>query len=227
MRNFLAKAWNILNADIGVMIRCAIELIKRYPITVTIMLLASLTGVVFVYLVMLSYILWYPFAPIRVDKILLGYQITTNGENAFYPFANNKAEVGQGDELCFKFEGEKFMAIPVHVVIELVNGEGIAIMSYDSNNPPGTKFKHRCFDIPYSVKARRYQLRWSGTYPVHSLRNIYYTKLSDWVEVYKTEIFKRGLKGDKGAMGKQGITGAKGFKGDKGDKGDPGKDAKR
>jgi hypothetical protein len=160
-----------------------------------------------------GWMLFYPYDPIRIDEIKLGYSTTDAvGKTSYHEFAG-RAAINQGDEICFQFVGEKFMPVPVKAMIELVDGQTIFMIAYESNNPPGCKFSWRCFDIPYSVRPHAYQIRWSGVYPVNPLRKISETKLSPYFDVRKTELFKMGVKGDTGKSGPQGIQGKSGPQG--------------
>ena len=102
-------------------------------------------------------IVWFalPANPMRIDS-----------------FKIDRAEVKQGEKICFLFQGEKFLALPVKVTVEMVNGEGIEVMSYTSNNPVGTLFKKRCFIVPYSAEPGKYFLRWTGTWPVNPIQSV-------------------------------------------------------
>ena len=161
----------------------------------------------------LGWMLWYPYNPIRIDALYV-----------------DKTEAHVGDTVCFKMVGEKLMEVPVSVSLELVNGEGVAIMNYSSNVPKGAKFKERCFNIPMHIKSNHYRLLWRGVYPVNGLRNIVKEKLSNTVYITNNLMIgpqgRRGEKGIQGIQGKRGETGAKGGVSlfGKGDKGDPGKD---
>jgi hypothetical protein len=148
-------------------------------------------------LVVLSYVIWigyqlYPRTPIRVDAIVI-----------------DKTEVTQGGEICFQTLGEKLMAIPVHVTLDLVDGQSFSLVSYDSNIPPGIKFPLRCVTIPYHIVPRAYKLRWTGVYQVTFLSHYIASKDSDWFTVKKDEL-KEGAMGKQGIQGKIGATGATG-----------------
>jgi hypothetical protein len=154
-----------------------------------IVLLVLLTALVVIMFVGLTMAL-YPYQPIRVDKFCIDKTVVTHGE-----------------KVCFRFEGEKFMPVPVNVLIELANGENIEIMKYTSNNPVGTTFKQRCFLMPHHVIPNRYQIRWTGVYPVNALNRK--TVSSQWITVVSDPLTK-GEKGDPGPQGKQGAKGDKG-----------------
>jgi hypothetical protein len=154
-----------------------------YCYTVTILVIFGAVG----------YQLFWPYNPIRVDRINI-----------------DKAVVAHGEKICFQFEGAKFMPVPVNVIIELVNGESFEIMKYSSNNAVGTKFKKRCFIVPHHIPPTKYQLKWSGVYPINALRHIPKSKLSDWIEVVEANS----------------VLGSKGEKGEQVDPGRPGKDGK-
>ena len=185
LRNLWPRVWAVLQTEITV------ALVKEHSFSIFL-------GLLSVYAVTIVYLLAWPYNPIRIDDLNL-----------------SKTEVAQGEELCFQFQGEKLLPVPVKVIIELVNGEAIHIMSYEANNPVGEKFKARCFDVPYNVKPNRYQLRWSGGYQVNPLRTILRTKLSEWITVTKGT-WLQGIQGKTGKTGKQGMEGPKGDKGDKG-----------
>jgi hypothetical protein len=136
---------------------------------------------------------WFPYNPLRLDSFTL-----------------DKTEVCRGEKVCFKITGEKFYPVPVHVSVELINGESIAIVNYVSNHPVGEGFKPRCFNIPYHIEPKKYQLRWTGVYQMNAFNYVRRTALSEWITIRPGTAFLRGDKGDTGK------TGAKGDKGDKG-----------
>jgi hypothetical protein len=157
----------------------------------------ALTGLFFIVVIITIYLgfaFFYPYNPIRIDSLSID---------------TDKARVG--DEVCFKLTGEKFMAIPVHASIDLVNGEGISIINYVANNPPGTSFPKRCFNIPMMVKTNNYRLRFSGIYPINGFRNILKTEFSKSIHI--TNDIERGTQGDQGIQGKRGPRGFTGAKG--------------
>jgi hypothetical protein len=137
-----------------------------------------------------TYWLYWPYNPIRIDKFIL-----------------DKEVVSQGEQICFRFEGEKYLDLPANVTIELVNGESIQIATYIATNPPGTVLRSRCFNIPYHVMPKKdYQIKWTGNYHVNPIRHVIKTTQSEKFEVTENHNLK-GLKGD---TGKQGKTGAEG-----------------
>jgi hypothetical protein len=135
--------------------------------------------------------LW-PYDPIRIDK-----------------FCVDKTVVSRGEEICFVFKGEKLLPLPAHIVVDLVNGETIPIMTYQSNNKVGPILSPRCFIMPSHVKLRKdYRIKWTATYNPNPIRIIIEDGLSDPIEV---------IDSTNGNQGKQGIQGIQGK---------PGKDAK-
>jgi hypothetical protein len=110
------------------------------------------------------------------------------------------------------FSGKKFMDITSHITIELVNGERIQIMSYDSNTSPGEAFKKRSFIIPYHIQPTKYQIVWTGTYPVNGLRDMRVMTKSKWIEIVADDCMegKQGIQGIQGKRGKQGVQGKAG-----------------
>lgn len=112
--------------------------------------------------------LFYPYDPIQIDK-----------------FTVDKTVVQSGERMCFQFEGEKFYNVPASVVLELTNGESIALMSYDANNPAGKVLRKRCFTIPHHTFPGKYQIRWTAIYQMNSFRTVRKTVKSDWIEVRK------------------------------------------
>jgi hypothetical protein len=135
-------------------------------------------------LVYVGYLTWWPYNPIRVDGIKVC-----------------QSEVRRGEVIYFTFKGEKFMNITSHITIELVNGERMLIMSYDSNTPPGEAFKKRSFIVPYHIQPGRYQLVWTGVYNINPIRDIIKTTKSDFITITDEEPL-RGLRGFRGEKGK-------------------------
>ena len=167
--------------------RTVLDWIKRTLFTLFI-------GLLFVYVCVVAYWLWWPYNPIRIDEVKVDKDIVATGER-----------------ICFQIAGEKFMPVQVKVIVELVNGESMHIVSYDSNVPVGDKFIPRCFIVPYSIIPRQYQIRWTGGYQVNMLRVVTKRALSKWITIVD------GL--EQGRRGEAGKTGEKGDKGDKGEKG--------
>jgi hypothetical protein len=147
-----------------------------------VLLLATLTGILLVGTIMAVY----PYKPLRVDSFRLDKTVATHGE-----------------KVCILVTGEKLMDVPVHILIELVDGESYEIMRYGSNTPPGDKFKPRSFIVPHHIKPGMYRVRWTGVYPVNALNHVRYTFLSEYIEIKdETEIVgKQGPKGEKGDRG--------------------------
>jgi hypothetical protein len=171
-------------------------------------LLAMLIGVV----VYVGFLAWYPFNPIRIDSMPI-----------------SKTEVCRGERVCFRIIGEKFYAVPVKVSVELVNGEGIAIINYVSNHPPGSKFPPRCFNVPYHVEPGQYRVRWTGVYEMNAFNHVRKVVMSDTLTILPSPKMMRGDKGDTGEKGEKGDKGGvsifgEGKKGEKGDPGRPGRD---
>jgi hypothetical protein len=188
------SVWEVLNTDI-----------TWEGIKVTAVI--SFTVACFFFTVALGWMLWYPYDPIRIDS--LDVDIT---------------EAHVGDPICFKLVGEKFMPVPVHVIVELVNGEGVPITNYRSNVPVGTKFKGRCFNIPMHIRTNTYQVKWSGSYAINGLRNI--TKEVFSKPIHITNPLIKGIQGIQGIPGKPGKSTTIIFYG-KGEKGDTGKQGER
>jgi len=156
----------------------------------------ALTGLFFmsvIFFIVLGFMFYYPYNPIRIDSLWI---------------STDKARVG--DEVCFNLKAEKFMAIPVHASIDLVNGEGIAIINYVANNPPGTTFPKRCFNIPMAVKTNHYRLRFSGVYAVNGFRNILKTEYSKNIYILNDVERNKGEQGIQGKRGLRGFTGKTG-----------------
>ena len=104
----------------------------------------------------------WPFNPVRVDRVCV-----------------MEKEIARGDVLHFQFHGEKYLDIPVHATVELVNGENVGAMSYVSHNPPGNVFKPRSFVVPYHMMPGKYKLKWTGVYEISPIRTVtktYYTE---------------------------------------------------
>ena len=145
----------------------------------------------------MAVVMWktiYPYNPIRIDSLIV-----------------NQTEAVVGDRICIQIVGEKFMPIPVHVSIELINSVGIAIMNYDSNVPVGITFKPRCFNIPMHVDTATYRVRWTGTYVVNEFRHI--TKMVYSGPIHITNHWYRGEQGKQGIQGVQGKQGIQGKRG--------------
>lgn len=113
-----------------------------------------------------AYQLWWPVTIIRVDSVKVF-----------------STEARRGDTVTFQFVGEKFLPLPVHANIELVNGERIALMSYTSNNPVGNVFSRRSFIVPYHILPGKYQIKWTGVYEVNALRTITLTIKSEGITI--------------------------------------------
>ena len=107
-----------------------------------------------------------PYEPIRVDAVIVSPKVLHRGEKAM-----------------FQFQGEKYMPIPVHATIELVDGSRHHLMSYTSNNPVGCSFKPRDFVVPYSIIPGKWRLKWSGVYEVNMVRSITKTAYSEEIEI--------------------------------------------
>jgi hypothetical protein len=181
------SAWEILTADI------TWEIVKLTA-------LLSFTVACFFFTIVLGWMLWYPYEPIRIDALHI-----------------DKTEARVGELLCFTMVGEKLMPIPVRVAVELVDGEGVGIVNYWSNVPMGLKFKERCFNIPMHIKTNHYQVKWTGTYSVNGLRNITKEVLSK--PIYITNHLMTDLKGRQGRRGEKGVQGTQGRQGDRGKSG--------
>ena len=110
--------------------------------------------------------MWWPVTPVRIDKISV-----------------SKSIVSRGEAVYFQFQGEKFLQIPVHVTLELVNGERIALVNYLSNNPIGKLCVKRNIVIPFHIIPGQYQLKWTGVFEVNALRTVTYSAKSDWITV--------------------------------------------
>ena len=117
-----------------------------------------------------------------------------------------------GDTICFSITGERLMTIPVNANVALVNGEGIIIMDYVSDNNLGTYFPGRCFNVPMHVKTNDYRLRWEGVYHINVLQDVPREIFSKSIHI--TNDIER--EGPRGKQGKQGIPGPRGFTGEKG-----------
>lgn len=154
--------------------------------------------IVVLFCLYVGFLVFYPYNPIRIDSLAL---------------STDKARVGE--EVCFQLNAEKFMAIPVHASVDLVNGEGIPIENYIGNNSPETYFPKRCFNIPMHVKTNNYRLRFIGIYFVNGFRTITKTELSKSIHI-TNDIERQGKQGVQGKQGKQGIPGLRGFTGAKG-----------
>lgn len=143
------------------------------------------------------YLFWWPIEPIRIDKIEI------------------KSELHAGERTSFHFMGEKFVDVPAHVSIELVNGESIALMTYTSHNSVGTVFRERPFIVPYHIYPGKYRLKWTGVYEVTALRSITRVAYSDWVTIKDDDDCegKEGPQGVKGARGERGQIGRQGIPG--------------
>jgi hypothetical protein len=164
-----------------------------------------------------AFLAFYPRDPIRIDSMPI-----------------NKTQACRGERVCFQILGEKFYPVPVRVSVELVNGEGIAIVNYISNHPPGSKFPQRCFNVPYHVEPGKHRIRWTGVYEMNSFQHVVKKMMSEPITIVPSP---KMLKGDKGDHGDKGIKGDKGDRGAKGGvsffgegkqgpKGDPGKPGK-
>jgi hypothetical protein len=123
---------------------------------------------IFITGVLLATWLWLPQDPVRIDKIKI-----------------EPVAVRIGEKFCFQFTGEKYIAAPVAVSVELVNGEAYEIMKYSSNTPVGNVFKKRCFVVPPYVLPGRYHIRWSGTYHVNFINDVIKTADSECFDVVK------------------------------------------
>jgi hypothetical protein len=180
-------------------------------------------GVVALVVGVMGYILilaTWPYNPLRLDS-----------------FTINKTEVIRGEEVCFKITGEKFYNVPVRVVLELVDGEdlklsrSISVITYGSNQPKGSGFPERCFNVPSQVRNQPYKLRWTGTYEMNGFNHPRYVAHSEWLAVLDSASMMKGDKGDQGEKGDRGFPGERGGvslfgEGKQGPRGVPGKAGK-
>jgi hypothetical protein len=160
----------------------------------------------------------WPYVPARVESII-----------------PEKQSVCRGGELCFVWKGEKFYDMPVNILVELVDGERYAVMSYSSNTPKGSVFRKRCFLVPYHVKPGTYRIQWTGTYPMNAFNTVHLKAISNDIEITNHVVPVRVEKGDVGRTGDRGErgerggvnlfgVGPKGERGERGEQGTPGKD---
>ena len=133
----------------------------------SIVFIALTAAMIFSWAVMLTIWQFWPYDPIRVDTVRL-----------------DKYEATHGEKVCFFVEGKKFLDLPAKVSIELVDGEAIYVMSYNSQHPPGTQFKGRCFLVPlHTVPKDTYVVRWIARYQVNPIREVVETKDSDFIKI--------------------------------------------
>ena len=178
IKNFNAT-WQLLNLDLLQLgHEQLIEVLTDFA-----MLLLKWFG--FCFAILVIYWLFWPYEPIRVDTINV------------WP-----TTVKQGEEVHFQFVGEKFMPFPVDALIEVTNGSSIEIMTYKSNQPKGTNFKIRSFIMPFTVKPENVRIRWTGVYHVNPIRNIVFTKTSDFIKVLPD--LTQGEQGKRGIQGRPG-----------------------
>lgn len=137
-------------------------------------LLSILLILLFITVVFTVYQLWWPVEPVKITGITL---LSSDG------ITPSSKVVKRGETMYFIFDGQKLLPVPVRVSIELVNGERMAIMTYDSNTPVGYVFKKRSFIIPYHIQPGRYRLVWTGNYFINSLRVEMRTVQSDWITI--------------------------------------------
>jgi hypothetical protein len=123
------------------------------------------------------WLLW-PYDPIRIDK-----------------FNVDKTTAMQGERICFVFEGEKLLALPANVVVELVDGEAIQIMTYTANNDVGCIMKSRCFNVPYVITPKSYKIRWTAEYPVNHIRKVREVATSDFIKITENPRLKQFMDG--------------------------------
>jgi hypothetical protein len=109
---------------------------------------------------------YYPYEPIRIDKIEVS---STN--------------VKRGQIMWFCFVGEKFYNVPVRAQVELTDGRTYALMSYTSTNPIGVTFKPRPFIVPYHVVPGRYRLKWTGSYDMNPVNTVVKVAYSDTITI--------------------------------------------
>lgn len=114
-----------------------------------------------------AYLLFYPFDPIRDQAVTIKY-----------------GDVSLGGRQCFTITGNKLIAAPTDVFVDLLNGESIPIMSFPSNEPPGPFTIMRCFNIPLQVEpskedGHKYKIRVSAKYHVNPVRDVHEKAISD------------------------------------------------
>lgn len=175
------ETWKLLNLNLFDLKRGQIfEVMTDFAMIV-------LKWLCFMFAIILLFWLFYPYKPIRVDEFKVWPDV-----------------VEQGQEVNFQFVGEKFIDIPVKVLIEVVNGSRIELIKYESNMPTGDRFKRRSFIMPYTVKPEKVMMCWTGTYKVNPVREISYTKCSKYITVLaRTKLIgKQGIKGNPGRPGK-------------------------
>jgi hypothetical protein len=171
-------------------------MIERRSITHEILFWGVLGLMLFVGIYFLGMAVW-PYTPVRVDSI-----------------TPSKTKVCRGEELCFRFVGEKYYDMTTQINVELVNGEAYAVMTYASDNPKGLIEKERCFIVPYHVKPNNYHIRWTGNYHMNAFKTVRKSFLTDWVEVTSgAKGLAQGPIGPRGAIGRTGPAGQQGKKG--------------
>jgi hypothetical protein len=170
------------------------HLFEHKILTVILTMLVCLVIVLLINSVTLGIHTFYPYEPIRIDRLDI-----------------DKTECSVGDTVCVQMVGEKLLPLPVRVTLSLVNGSSITIETYWSNSPVGNKFRSRCFNVPFHIATNWYQVQWDGAYPINNNRTVYKQVLSK--PIYVTNNLRGSLRGD---TGKTGLTGDKGEKGDTG-----------
>jgi hypothetical protein len=113
-----------------------------------------------------AYQIYWPHKAIRIDKIVVSDRVMHRGQVGW-----------------FQFQGEKFMPITAHAQVELTDGKSYALMSYDSDNPVGTKFIPRAFIVPYHVVPGKYRIKWTGSYDINPLNTKKYFAYSEEITI--------------------------------------------
>jgi hypothetical protein len=121
--------------------------------TVFMVLISAFTIGTLIWVCIVGYLLFWPVNPINIERLDIDH-----------------TEADVGDEIGIHMVGEKLMPLPVKVKIDLVNGSGIDVETYESNVAVGNKFNWHYFTIPLHLKTHSYQVRWTGTYVVNKYR---------------------------------------------------------
>jgi hypothetical protein len=117
-------------------------------------------------LAIVCYQIFYPHKVMRIDKIVV-----------------SNTTMHRGSVEWFQFEGEKFIPITAHINVEMSNGRSYHLMSYESDNPVGSKFVPRAFIVPNHILPGKYRIKWTGTYDVNPLNTKKYFAYSEEITV--------------------------------------------